>query len=481
MKSSYEAVPYDDRPVAETHVDHLHAVATLAGLSAAAPAQARVLELGCAHAVNLLPQATALPSARFVGVDLSPRQIEVAERRVKALGLANVRVSCADVMDLELGDQRFDYVVAHGLFSWVPDAVRDRVLTLAREVLAPNGVLYLSYNAMPAWGIRDGVRRAIVELVGDASDDRERVRRARDGLAALRTSWPLEGTPEGALLAAEIDELRDKPDAYLLHEYLVPFSRAYWLREMIELARGARLTYVDDVAPSGLSPEAIEHTRAAISSALEERSRDRVAVDQLLDVVTFKQFRASLFCRDDATLNVPSPSSWLASMWASAEPTARGERHDGHTAMAHLRAAWPSDLPCAALAETETDHDALATRTISAWRSGEVTLRGRSLGVARASTERPRVWPVTRLEATELSFVTTPRHAYAPLDPFHAALIRQLDGSRTVAEIVDALAREVREGRLRAGGAPAEQVIAALPRLVDSGLALLHRVGILLA
>lgn len=476
MTTAYESVPYDDRPVAETHVDHLHAAARLAGLAAAAPETARVLELGCAHAINLLPQAAALPRARFVGVDVSPGQIEVARRRVEALGYAHVRVTCADVMDLELGDERFDYVVAHGLFSWVPDAVRDRVLTLAARVLAPGGVLYLSYNAMPAWGIREAVRRALLELVGDAEGARERVRRAREGLATLRAVRPLEGTPEGALMAAEIDGLRDKPDAYLLHEYLVPFTRAYWLREIVELARGAGLSYLDDVAPPSVPTAVGDDARVRLAGALGARAGDAIAVEQLLDVVTFRQFRASLWCREDARREVPTPAAWLSSAWLAAEPSARP---GDDAALEALRARWPSDVAFDELASREADCDVLAARMLAAWRRGDVTVRARRTGVPRELSERPRVWPLTRLEATELSFVTTPRHAYAPLDPFHAALIRHLDGSRGVAELVAALEREVEQGRLRAGGATAAQVIAALPRLVPSGLALLHRAGLL--
>jgi SAM-dependent methyltransferase len=474
--TAYEAVPYDDRPVAETHVDHLHAAARLAGLAAAPAQHARVLELGCAHAVNLLPQAMALPEASFVGVDISPRQIEVAQRRVQALGLSNVRVQCADVMDLDLGDERFDYVVAHGLFSWVPDPVRDRVLALSRQVLAPDGVLYLSYNAMPAWGIRAGIRRALFELVGDATDEPERVRRARAGLELLRTVQPLAGTAEGALMAEEIEGLRDKPDAYLLHEYLVPFSRAYWLREIVGLAHGAGLHYLDDVAPTGLAAEAVDSARAQITRSLSDRARDSVAVEQLMDVVTFRQFRASLWCRDDASCSPRSAGAWLAAGWLAAEPR---EPAAEDPILAAVCARWPADLPFTELEAVHGDREALAQHVFAAHRSGDVQVRLRSVPAVPQVSARPGVSALTRLEASELTFVTTPRHAYAPLDPFHAALIRLLDGTRTVDDLVAALATELRTGRLHAAGAAPEQVIAALPRLVPSGLVLLHRAGLL--
>jgi hypothetical protein len=216
--------------------------------------------------------------------------------------------------------------------------------------------------------------------------------------------------------------------------------------------------------------------RTRLAGALGARAGDAIAVEQLLDVVTFRQFRASPWCREDASREVPTPAEWLSGAWLAAEPSAH-LRDD--VALGALRDRWPSDVAFEELAAREADRDALAHRMLAAFRPGDVTVRARETGLPRDLAERPRVWPLTRLEASELSFVTTPRHAYAPLDPFHAALIRHLDGSRSVTDLVAALGREVEEGRLRAGGATPAQVVAALPRLVPSGLALLHRAGLL--
>ena len=48
----------------------------LFGLNTAAPTQCRVLELGCAAGLNLIAMAALLPESTFVGIDLSPVQIE---------------------------------------------------------------------------------------------------------------------------------------------------------------------------------------------------------------------------------------------------------------------------------------------------------------------------------------------------------------------------------------------------------------------
>jgi hypothetical protein len=478
---AYEAVPYEDRPVTETHLDNLYVAARRAGLPAARPEHARVLELGCAHAVNLVPMAFHLPHARFLGLDLSPGQIARATERVAALGLRNLELRQADVLDADLGDQRFDYVIAHGLYSWVPEPVRARVLELCQGHLADAGVAYLSYNTMPAWGIRGAVREALLQVVDLRAEPPVQLRRAREALAQIAQVTPLRGTAEGALLAAELEGLRDKPDAYLLHEYLVPESRAFWLHEIVERADRAGLRWLGDVAPTGLPPRVQRATR----QALRALSEPPLAVEQLADVVEFRQFRASLLCKASAAIEpVPELAALLLEACLAA-PSPDPEPEDSPlvaSILGPLAARWPADVPVAELARALAVEPAALVDTVWALVDDErVQLRPRSLPIA-APGPAPRVAELSRFEAACLPFVTTPRHEHAPLDAFHAALIHHLDG-RSRAAVAEALVGDILAGRLRlAGATPSpEQLRAALPRLVDAGLERLHAAGLLIA
>lgn len=492
----YDEVPYDDRPVAETHPDRLYLAARRAGLEVAEPARARILELGCAHAVNLLPIAAAHPEARVLGIDRAERQIARARADVKDAGLDNLEVRVGDVTTLDLGDEQFDYVIAHGLLSWVPDVVRDRLLALCRRVVAPRGVVYLSYNTMPTWGVRGGVRRALLEIVGDATEPAEQLRRARAGLEWLADACPFPRTAEGALLRQEVESLRERPDTYLLHEYLVPFSRAYWLRELLELTDAAGLRYLADVAPSGLGPAEERETRARIgahTSAADARVApgDPLAIEQLFDVVTFRQMRATLFRRDDDTVSrAPSSRALLEPLHLSMEPpagtlaTAPATEDPHHrAALATLRARWPGDTTLGALLrELEgVDADALAAWLLDAVDAGLVDARPRALHLATTVSERPCASAVTRSEARRLPFVTTARHGCATIDPLHAAVLRLLDGTRTRAQIVDALCAEVDAGRLGFGDATRDTAVSALPRLLDRALEAFCAAGLLVS
>jgi hypothetical protein len=461
-ESDYDAVPYDDRPVAETHPDRLYVAARARGVRAVRPERARILELGCAHAVNLLPIAAACPDARVLGVDLSAKQIERARRDIAASGIENLEVRCADVATLDVGDERFDYVIAHGLFSWVPDDVRDRVLALGREVLAEHGVMYVSFNAMPAWGLRGGVRKALRDLVDLGARPRARIGQAREAIAWLTAHAPGEGTAEHALLVQELDALAGASDAYLLHEYLVPSARSYWLREVVALAQAHELAWIDDVAPTGLTPG----EQRALVDAIADRVEDPIARAQMFDVLAHRQFRATLLGRRETPRTVPDADTLLDDLHVAANGD---ETADGDDAMvAELRACWPRDRPArgggAAL--------------VRAWEDGRVELRARALPIADNVDAEPCVAAITRAEAARLPFVTTPSHRATPLDPLHARLVTLLDGTRSAAGLADALAEDLRVGRLTAD-APVSSITPMLPRFVAAALERLCAAGLL--
>jgi cyclopropane fatty-acyl-phospholipid synthase-like methyltransferase len=152
--SSYDEVPYSSYPYARTQPDRLCTLGRLFGLVPAEPSQCRVLELGCASGGNLVPMAERAPESRFVGVDLSARQIADGQRMIDALGLSNVELRHGDIAAVDASWGEFDYVICHGVYSWVPPHVQERILAICSEQLAPRGIGYVSYNTYPGWHVR---------------------------------------------------------------------------------------------------------------------------------------------------------------------------------------------------------------------------------------------------------------------------------------------------------------------------------------
>ena len=137
--TSYEEVPYPSRAFAETHPDHLATLARLFGLTPPPVERCRVLELGCAAGSNLIPMALSLPGSHFVGVDLSSRQIAEGQATAAALGLTNVVLEVLNLADVGSGLGRFDFIIAHGVYSWVEEALPRRSSPSARTICPRTG------------------------------------------------------------------------------------------------------------------------------------------------------------------------------------------------------------------------------------------------------------------------------------------------------------------------------------------------------
>jgi SAM-dependent methyltransferase len=155
---SYDEVPYDSYPFAQSHPFRLATQARLFGMTPTHPRRARVLELGCASGGNLLPLAEVFPEATIVGLDASARQIEQGHEAIRVLGYKNIELRHANILDIDESLGTFDYIIAHGVYSWVPDDVQRKLLDICSKNLAEQGVAYVSYNTFPGWRLRGMIR-----------------------------------------------------------------------------------------------------------------------------------------------------------------------------------------------------------------------------------------------------------------------------------------------------------------------------------
>src|SRR5262245_37668853 len=221
-RTSYDEVPYPSLPYPYTHPDHLAAVATLLGLGPARADRCRVLELGCASGGNLIPLAYTYPDSSFLGIDLSVEQIRQGEELQSALGLGNVELRAMSILDVDDRFGTFDFIICHGVYSWVPEAVQDRILEVCARHLAPEGIGLVSYNTFPGWHMR-GMIRAMMVLHDRRYRDHpplERVAQARALLAFLAEAVPQENSPYSLLLRQHLELLSGCADPYFFHEHL---------------------------------------------------------------------------------------------------------------------------------------------------------------------------------------------------------------------------------------------------------------------
>src|SRR5262249_32814770 len=185
MPTIYDEFPYPGVAFAQTHPDHLATLAILFGMTPAPAGECRVLEIGCGDGGNVIPMAFGLPRSRFTGIDLAGSAIARGQKIVDELRLANIRLQQLDLMDLSADFGEFDYVIAHGVYSWVPAAVRERLLEIVKIHLAANGIAFISYNAYPGGYLRQTLREMMLFHTRNVQGARERVKGARELLEFL--------------------------------------------------------------------------------------------------------------------------------------------------------------------------------------------------------------------------------------------------------------------------------------------------------
>lgn len=134
---------------------------------------------GLRRAANLLPIASGLPGARVVGIDRTESQVKDGRERADRLGLTNLDLRAMDILDVDDSLGSFDFIVCHGVYSWVPDAVREKLLEVCRANLAPGGVAYVSFNAFPGWHLRNLSRDAMRFHAGAIADPAARTGRPK--------------------------------------------------------------------------------------------------------------------------------------------------------------------------------------------------------------------------------------------------------------------------------------------------------------
>lgn len=296
----YDAVPYPSYVFPQTHPDRLATLAVLHGISAAKPGQCRVLELGCGDGTNLLAQAYALPSSKFVGIDLSQTHIDDAIRTANDLDITNAVFSQMDVTSVdtdELGE--FDFIIAHGLFSWVPDVVRPAILKIYSECLSPRGIGYISYNALPGCHIRQITHDMMRFHTRGIDDPASKVESGISMLDLMTASADTDSIYQ-ATLALEAEQIKERSIGNVFHDDLSEFNRPFYFHEFCSLIDAYGLTYLCESEPSnvldkGLSATAID-TLNKLSGSVIER-------EQYRDFITARRFRSTLICKSDVSID----------------------------------------------------------------------------------------------------------------------------------------------------------------------------------
>lgn len=291
--TDYDAVPYPSGLFAQTHPDRLATIGTLFGLKPAPVEHCRILELGCGDGTNLLAMAFALPQAQCLGIDLSGQAIARGLERIQELGLKNITLRHLDLMEAPLDLGEFDFILCHGLYSWVPEAVRNKIMEVCRRHLAAQGIAYISYNAYPGNHLRDLVRRMIRFHTAQFADPAEKVRQARVLIKFLAEAKPEPGLWQ-KLLHQQYERIVQYTEAGFYHDDLSSINHPVYFYEFAEHAARHELQYLAEADVTDLLDN--EFPADVLAKLRETESGSVLAREQYLDFLKGRSFRQTLLC-----------------------------------------------------------------------------------------------------------------------------------------------------------------------------------------
>lgn len=222
----YDEVPYKSHSIEWTAPERLALASLLHGGPRTPLDDYRVLELGCGNGANLLPLANYRRHATFIGVDGARSQIERANARKSELELSNIEFIHADFITASQQiTGQFDYIIAHGIFSWVEQDTRDALLQLFSQHLHRGGLLYLNYNTRPGWNIRGMVRDYLLASTAEAKNLLNRAHLTQKVSAKMVLSLADCEHPYSQLMANEFQFVCENHISYIAHEFLALDTR----------------------------------------------------------------------------------------------------------------------------------------------------------------------------------------------------------------------------------------------------------------
>ena len=495
MHTSYDRMPYPSLAYAQSSPDRLATLATLLGLHPAPVDHCRVLELGCAGGGNLIPLAYGWPESEFVGLDASQHQIADGQTTAATLELGNVTLECMDILDVTPDLGQFDYIIAHGVYSWVPPATQDHILRVCKQNLAPNGVAYVSYNTYPGWHMMDVIRDAMLYHTRRLTDPETRATQGRAMLGFLVESVPPEKRAYrrfleeyAGFLQGELRSVGPRGDAFLLHDELEGDNNPVYFHQFAERAARYGLQYLVEadfpsVFPDNFSPE--------VKQALRKMAQDIIEMEQYMDFLRNRTFRQTLLCHDDVTVQRTLMPERVRGLYVASRARPAAAQPDIHTvSVEQFRspdgATLSTDHPVSKAGllylgdirpRAVSFEDLLSTarsrlggdaepETIPVSLAEDATLLGANLlraygystqlvelhahvpPLVSEVSERPVASPVARLQAQDSTTVANLWHNRVHLDPLQRHLLLLLDGAHDRAALLSDLAGLVAEGVL---------------------------------
>jgi hypothetical protein len=429
--------------------------------------------------MNLIPMASMLPKSSFVGIDLSATQVGQAQSLIQRLGLENIRVSQQDIIDFR-ADGTFDYVIAHGIYSWVPRNVREKLMDIFRRCLSPNGLGYISFNTWPGSYLRQMTRDMMLYHSRGSASINEKTAKAKEVVSLASSPIQTMQTAYREAIRAMAPEILQKPNSFLAHDELEAVWEPVYLQQFLMHAQQHGLSYIGAAEPAMNLSNVLPRE---LRQRLQSYSKTTFEVEQYCDFIYGTQYRAAVLSLQNA---LPSPDGGGANavkhMFCAARLVEQPEGQLASTnreirflnestnaylitseivliaVLRQLSANWPKAIEFRELYAIASvngggfavSEDLLAQNLFSAYCISLIELWSRPTTFIAKSPQRPLLTKLARVQAATGGFISTLRHeefnpagAHLQNPQLVQKMLPLMDGSRDRQALLDELSGSV--------------------------------------
>jgi SAM-dependent methyltransferase len=428
VRQLYENLAYPDmsHPVMDPAVTGVAAL--LGGLTCVPPSHARILEIGCAGGHNLLPLAQRWPHSQFVGIDFAENAISRARHRAIAAGIFNISFQHTDLLHYD-PPVEFDYIIAHGFFSWVPDEVKAALFKFCQRHLAPSGIATISFNLRSGWA-----RRApVIELVRHLCQSLD-----CDEMAAI--SLLLNAAPTSSAAAGDIrwilEDMLAKGPAILPFDDFSPLNDPWALEQFVTVSSRFGLTWLGEADPAENLPSALDDTSRNLLASI---SNDPMGLQSAADLLVGRTFRAGVLRRTDAPVHERFSAAALLDLAVRSGTSAPPPDHPAAPLYHVLAALGPQCHPVSALSAAlpEIAPPQLARLLFEAISRGIVRPRIEPVPFDPQPPEFPCLDPLRLLYARERLPVVDAFHVPCSFPVAHYEVLAAMDGKRSQGALLE--------------------------------------------
>ena len=352
-KKSYDEVPYKSISFPETHPLNQKIILGLLGFETPETEKARILEIGCSFGGNLIPFALNNKEADVIGIDLSEYQINEGKKIVEKMGIKNLKLYPINILEYNNEFGQFDYIICHGVFSWVPEAVQEKILKVIKESLVENGSAVISYNTYPGWkkldilkdmmNFRENIfQKNSSENMADGKIEK-RIGRGKETLGLFEKFSNIIDDD----FKETIEIVKNKENHYLYHEYFESDNNPLYLQEFNEKLLNNDLIHICDTT---LSKSFIADNRLELEEHISSECKDNnILREQYYDFIYNRQFRSSIITHknnfDKVRLNGSESKEKLLKYHIRKKINSEARYDDETTLLGYIDEKYPDTVP----------------------------------------------------------------------------------------------------------------------------------------